>query len=591
MDARRTNSIAALAPASESAHPTDRPIICFSHLRWDFVFQRPQQLMSRFASNCPVIVWEEPEYFEGSEAELKLRQDAASGVQIATPQLPAGMAADMAQATLSALLDGLITTTGTPAVLWYFTTMMLPFSRQIAADCVVYDCMDELANFRFASPDRIDLEQQLIARADLVFTGGYSLYEAKRHRHPRVFPFPSSVDRQHFAAARTGLPEPEDQAAVPRPRLGYYGVIDERLDLSLVAAMADAHPDWSLVMVGPVVKIDPADLPQRRNIHYLGGKAYADLPAYLGGWDVALMPFAINAATQFISPTKTPEYLAAGRPVVSTPITDVVRHYGALDAVQIAATPAAFITAADEALRMMREGGSWLAQADQVLRGMEWSITAAAMWSLVEQRRSHGTVTPAIVSPTGLGDPGNHYDVMVVGAGFAGAVMAERLATQAGKRVLVVDRRPHIGGNAYDRLDAAGVLVHQYGPHIFHTNSAEIFDYLSQFTAWRHYEHRVLAQVGDQQVPFPINRTTLNAVYGLNLTTAAEAAAFLKLRAECKSDIRTSEDVVVAAVGRELYETFFRGYTRKQWGLDPAQLDKAVAARVPARSDIDDRYF
>ena len=180
---------------------------------------------------------------------------------------------------------------------------------------------------------------------------------------------------------------------------------------------------------------------------------------------------------------------------------------------------------------------------------------------------------------------------MVVGAGFAGAVLAERLAADSGQRVLVVDRRPHIGGNAYDEHDAAGVLIHRYGPHIFHTNSTEVFEYLSRFTKWRPYEHRVLAEVRGALVPIPINRTTINALYGLTLATDEQVAAFLASRAEPVEVVRTSEDVVVSAVGRELYETFFRGYTRKQWGLDPSDLDKAVTARVPTRTNTDDRYF
>src|SRR4051794_732161 len=183
------------------------------------------------------------------------------------------------------------------------------------------------------------------------------------------------------------------------------------------------------------------------------------------------------------------------------------------------------------------------------------------------------------------------YDVLVVGAGFAGSVLAERFAAGSDKRVLIIDRRPHIGGNAYDHHDAAGILVHRYGPHIFHTNSAEVFKYLSRFTGWRQYEHRVLASVADKLMPMPINRTTLNRLYGLALRSKAEAAAFLAHRAEPCGQIRTSEDVVVSAVGRDLYETFFRGYTRKQWGLDPSELDRTVAARVPARTNIDDRYF
>ncbi len=182
------------------------------------------------------------------------------------------------------------------------------------------------------------------------------------------------------------------------------------------------------------------------------------------------------------------------------------------------------------------------------------------------------------------------FDYLVVGAGFAGSVLAERLASVLGKRVLIVDKRPHIGGNAYDRYDDAGVLIHPYGPHIFHTNSEDIFDHLSQFTAWRPYEHRVLASVDGQQVPIPINLDTINKLYGLSLNSF-EVEKFFESLAEKKDDINTSEDVVVSKVGRELYNKFFRGYTRKQWGLDPSELDASVTARVPTRTNRDDRYF
>lgn len=183
------------------------------------------------------------------------------------------------------------------------------------------------------------------------------------------------------------------------------------------------------------------------------------------------------------------------------------------------------------------------------------------------------------------------FDYLIVGAGFAGSVLAERLAAGLNKRVLVVDRRPHIGGNAYDHYDEAGVLIHRYGPHIFHTNAQRIVDYLSRFTEWRPYEHRVLAQVDGQQVPIPINMTTLNKLYGLNMTTEQEAADFLASRAEPVENIQTSEDVVINGIGRELYQKFFRGYTRKQWGLDPSQLDKSVTSRIPTRTNTDARYF
>ena len=186
---------------------------------------------------------------------------------------------------------------------------------------------------------------------------------------------------------------------------------------------------------------------------------------------------------------------------------------------------------------------------------------------------------------------GPRYDYLIVGAGFAGSVLAERLASQHGARVLLVDRRPHVGGNAYDEPNADGILYHKYGPHIFHTNSEAVVDYLSQFTDWRPYEHRVRAVVRDRMVPIPINRTTLNQLFDLDLETDEEAADYLASRAEPVDDIRTSEDVVVNAVGRELYELFFRGYTRKQWGLDPSELDKQVTSRIPTRTNTDDRYF
>jgi UDP-galactopyranose mutase len=548
--------------------------------------------MTRLAQRARVIFWEEPiENAELDAPRLGVNRCADSGVTVATPELPSGLDADETQSALKSLLDAYVGASDETRIHWYYTPMMLPFSEHLTASCIVYDCMDELANFKGAPPELLTLEQQLLARADFVFTGGYSLYEAKRERHPDVHPFPSSVDAAHFARARQGLEDPADQRELPQPRLGFYGVIDERMDLDMIAAAADARPEWSFVMVGPVVKISDDDLPRRPNIHYLGGKSYAELPQYLSGWDVALMPFAINDATKFISPTKTPEYLAAGRPVVSTPITDVIRHYGEMEGVTIAADAESFVAACDAALALPRDG-AWLTEADEMLRQTGWDKTVDAMWShiaprLTADKRVHPIVSPT--SPRSLRRP--HYDALIVGAGFAGSVMAERMASQAGLRVLVVDRRPHIGGNAYDRLDDAGILMHQYGPHIFHTNSADIFGYLSQFTAWRPYEHRVLASVRGQLVPIPINRTTINALYGLELTTDAEAEAFLASRAEPVPVIETSEDVVISAVGQELYELFFRGYTRKQWGLDPSQLDKAVTARVPTRTNTDDRYF
>lgn len=561
--------------AADQAQPVTIPpqqplLICFSHLRWNFVFQRPQQLMTRFAAQMTVVFWEEPLVEGEDQPTLSVRQEG--DVIVVVPHLPAGLDAEATHAALARLLSAFLIGKQPVAVRWYYTPMMLAFSRQLRARCTVYDCMDELSAFRFAPPTLLDLEGELLGAADVVFTGGYSLYEAKRGRHADVRPFPSSVDVAHFARARDLAPPRRDT-----PTLGFYGVIDERMDLELVARLADERPEWRIELVGPVVKIDPADLPRRSNLHYLGARSYEELPDAVARWDVALMPFAINDATRFISPTKTPEYLAAGRPVVSTPIVDVARHYGTMAGV-IIASGSRFVSACDDALALARGADlAWRDEADAVLAATSWNDTAAAMLAVIAEVSS-GAERP-------------HYDVLVVGAGFAGSVMAERFAADAGKRVLIIDRRPHIAGNAYDEEDASGILIHRYGPHIFHTNAADIFAYLSRFTQWRPYEHRVLAEVRGRQVPIPINRTTLNMLFDAGLKDDEDAAAFLAARAQPVDEIRTSKDVVVSAVGDELYRLFFRGYTRKQWGLSPSELDKAVTARVPTRTSTDDRYF
>ncbi len=563
-------------------------ILCFSHLRWDFVTQRPQHLLRRFAHDHRVFVWEEPIPSDYPLPFLEHFPFPADDVTALRPRLPAAWSREEQEAGLAKLLDRFVECcVPAPPVAWFYTPMMWGWARHLDVSAVVYDCMDELSAFAFADPLLLQRETALLQAADVVFTGGRSLYEAKRGRHGNVHAFPSSIEVEHFAVARNGDSSPADQAVLPTPRLGYFGVIDERLDLQLIDALAAARPDWSIVMVGPVVKIDPATLPRRANLHWLGGRGYPELPAYLSGWSCALMPFARNEATRFISPTKTPEYLAGGKPVVSTPIADVIADYGQMEAVGIAGTPADFVAACERALALP-VGGAWLKQADAKLSTTSWDRTAREMGALIDSaiRRRKAASAPAI-----LKNDTPDYDVLVVGAGFAGSVLAERLAADAGQRVLLIDRREHVAGNAYDEQDAAGVLIHRYGPHIFHTNSQEVWSYLSRFTKWRPYEHRVLASVASKLLPVPINRTTLNELYGLDLQDEAQAAAFLASRAEPVAQVRTSEDVVVSAVGRELYELFFRGYTRKQWGLDPSELDKSVTARVPTRTNTDDRYF
>jgi len=571
------------------------PLICFSHLRWDFVLQRPQHLMGRFAKTRPVYIWEEPVPTTYDKPFYEVHPVKGTRVRAIRPAIPQGWTPEATETAIRSLFDDFLAPMGGPKpVLWFYTPMMWPIASHVEAEAIVYDCMDELSQFKFAPPALREREAQLLKAADVVFTGGWSIYEAKKLSHDNIHPFPSSVDGPHFAQARKGMALPADMDGIPSPRLGFYGVIDERIDLQIIDHLAQARPDWHIVMVGPVVKISEADLPKRPNIHYLGGKSYAELPAYLSGWDVALMPFAINEATRFISPTKTPEYLAGGRPVVSTPIRDVVRHYGELQGVKIADTPEAFLQACDEAMALSRTPEAWRPEVDKMLADLSWDTTFKRMDRHVgdaAQARRNRRAPDRFAAPGIRRGGSKPYDVVIAGAGFAGSVMAERLAEGSGKRVLVVDKRPHVAGNAYDLHDKAGILIHQYGPHIFHTNSDQVVDYLSRFTAWRPYEHRVLADVDGKLLPMPINRTTLNGLYNLNLQSDDDAAAFLAAQAEPVEKIETSRDVVVNAVGTKLYETFFQGYTRKQWGLDPSELDKSVTSRVPTRTSLDDRYF
>lgn len=329
------------------ASSNDYDLLCFSHLRWDFVFQRPQHLMSRFAKRGRVFFIEEPITIEGEAyMDVSKRED---GLTVVVPHIPSN--ASRPEEILRKLIGEFVDVhCNIRLVKWYYTPMMTLWTDHIPAEAIVYDCMDELSAFKNAPPELGRTEFQLLSDADLVFTGGKSLYNAKKLNHPDIHLFPSSIDVHHFAQAMNGDSEPGDQTSIPMPRAGFAGVIDERFDCSLLAELADISPEWQFVIIGPVVKISDADLPQRPNIHYLGSRAYTDLPKYLGGWQVAIMPFAINEATRYISPTKTPEYLAAGLPVVSTAIHDVVDPYEKVGLVLIADNAKDFATALDEAI-------------------------------------------------------------------------------------------------------------------------------------------------------------------------------------------------------------------------------------------------
>ncbi|HJT88707.1 MAG TPA: NAD(P)-binding protein, partial [Bryobacteraceae bacterium] len=342
-------------------------------------------------------------------------------------------------------------------ILWFYTPMALPLAEGLNPHAVVYDCMDELSAFLNAPPELLEREQELLQRADLVFTGGPSLYRAKQDRHPRVYCFPSSVDAKHFAAAANGMAEAEDQQSLPHPRLGYFGVIDERLDVPLLQAMAEAHPEWQIVMVGPVVKIDPATLPRKPNIHYYGQRSYQQLPAYLKGWDVCLLPFARNASTKYISPTKTLEYMAAGKMIASTPITDVAEPYGEI--VYLGGTPEEFVGACERALQAgTEERAERQKKMRDVLSRTSWDATAQRMRELMSEAGSRKR-------RNGRRDEAH---AVVIGAGPTGLSAAYHL----GEDSILVEQNGRVGGwcrslevNGFT-FDFAGHIMFSNEPYV-----------------------------------------------------------------------------------------------------------------------------
>jgi UDP-galactopyranose mutase len=354
-------------------------LICFSHLRWNFVYQRPQHIMTRLSNYMKVTYIEEPIY-DAAEPHYALNEISDS-LTVVIPHLPTNTSGETEQ--LEQLLLGYIKTTQIEdMVLWYYTPMALEFSRAIKPGMIVYDCMDELSAFKFAPAKLQDLETELFMRADLVFTGGHSLYEEKKNYHSAIFPFPSSIEKEHFAKARSNKYVPHDQQMIDGIKLGFFGVIDERFDIELIRELAQKRPSWQIILLGPVVKIDPTTLPREENIHYLGQKTYQELPSYLSGWDIALIPFMLNESTRFISPTKTPEYLAAGIPVISTPIRDVVDPYGREKLVWICSNADELIEAAEIELSK-KDKSLWLLDVDAFLSDMSWDKTTWTMFSLI----------------------------------------------------------------------------------------------------------------------------------------------------------------------------------------------------------------
>jgi len=355
----------------------DFDVIIFSHLRWDFVYQRPQHLLSRFSKQNRVFFIEEPVF----STDYKTIDKKSENIYVVTPAIRQGAPHEDIPEILNRFLHSLISKYRIQNYLfWYYDPMAIRFTNDLEPIAVVYDCMDELSLFKGAPPSLIENERILFKMADVVFTGGNNLYEAKKHHHKNIFAFPSSIDKEHFSSGTKGS-DPEDQMNIPHNRVGFFGVIDERMDIELLKQLAERMTDTHFIIIGPVVKIDQSDLPVADNIHYLGPKPYADLPAYLANWDVAFMPFAINDSTRFISPTKTPEFLAAGIPVVSSPIHDVVHPYGDRGLVYIADGAREFHEAINKALAI-KDNPGWKKKVDEMLMHNSWDLT----WSKMREK-------------------------------------------------------------------------------------------------------------------------------------------------------------------------------------------------------------
>ena len=492
-------------------------LIVFCHLRWDFVFQRPQHLMTRLAEHYQILIVEEPIYTEGT-AHLK-KIAVAPNITVCQPHtaIHAGGFHDDQIPTLQSLLADLVPD-GEQPVVWFYTPMALPLLQGLHPSLVVYDCMDELAAFKNSPKQLLQRETALLNTADLVFTGGPSLYEAKKDRHANAHCFSSSVDAGHFRQALDRATSHPDQAAIAGPRLGFYGVIDERFDVDLVQAMATAHPEWQIVLVGPVVKIDPATLPQGPNVHYMGQRTYAELPQFLAGWDVCLLPFALNDSTKFISPTKVLEYMAAELPCVSTPITDVKVPYG--DIVAIADTPEKFIAACERMLGASADQKVAMAERmREIVAGTSWDLTAERMHHLIRTTTPGNKAARPSATQSGELSGGasvnalpvqgaqKSYKAIIIGSGPTGLSAAYHL----GADTLVLERNASIGGWCRSINDAG--FTFDYAGHIMFSNDPYVLDMykllLGDNVHWQNREAWIYSKSVFTRYPFQ------GALYGL----------------------------------------------------------------------------
>jgi UDP-galactopyranose mutase len=483
-------------------------LLVFSHLRWDFVYQRPQHLLSRLGQRWSVVFFEEPVHEIDCEPWLEVLYPCI-GVTVLRAHTPISEPgfADAQFPVLTALLKAWLADNQEEGMAaWLYTPMALPLVQGLEPGAIVYDCMDQLGAFKNAPERLMDRERTLLDLADVVFTGGPSLQREKSPHNPQVLCFPSSVDVSHFAQGRRDI-EPAAQGAVPR--LGFFGVIDERLDLDLIDALSKAHPTWQIDLVGPVVKIDPATLPQADNLHYLGQRDYSDLPALIAGWDVCLLPFAMNASTAFISPTKTLEYMAARKRVVTTPVRDVIHLYA--DGVQVADTHEAFIAACEAALRESEDARrARIAVQDRLTEATSWDRTAEAMAEHVTSAMAEGLNPRAQAYLAGehvvnLDDA--PVQCLILGAGPTGLSAAYHY----GRGSVLVEREQRVGGWCRS-LDDQGFRF-DYAGHIMFSNDADVLKLyetlLGDNLHWQNREAWVYSKGVHTRYPFQ------GALYGL----------------------------------------------------------------------------
>ena len=596
-------------------------IVVFCHLRWDFVYQRPQQLLSRLAQHYPILFVEEPVYDDGDS--FMECSTAAHNVTVCRPHTHSHAVGfhDDQLPLLQPMLAQLLADREAPIV-WFYTPMALPLLQDIKPSLVVYDCMDELSAFKNSPKQLLQRETALLNLADLVFAGGPSLYEAKRDRHASVHCFASSVDVRHFGQALDRSISHPLQGGIDHPRLGFYGVIDERFDTGLIDALAEAHPEWQLVLVGPVVKIDPASLPRRANIHYLGQQSYDSLPALLAGWVVCLLPFALNEATRFISPTKVLEYMAAELPIVSTPIADVERPYGHV--VAIARDRAAFIGACEAALAMGEaEREAMVATMRGIVAGTSWEVTAEAMRALMGSTPAR-SVTPRFAAAEAVNDAAagsgakvnplrsqsgaQRVQTAIIGAGPTGLSAAYHL----GEDTVLLEKNATVGGWCRSVQDQG--FTFDYAGHIMFSNDPyvlKMYDVLlGSNMHWQNREAWVYSKQVYTRYPFQgalyglppkvITECIVGAVearYG-NAEQGAPQCAVKPVEDCCadgtadvantatiaprKRETQNFEDFIYTVWGSGIAKHFAIPYNKKLWTVPLSEMETSwLGGRVP----------